>query len=1308
MFSATRVGFAVAIFATALVISVPMPAMAGGGCVFFNANDTDCDGLDDTTVDPCPGTPAVSSPGLLTTLNRCAGPVATCAAAAGNCGAIGEAIRYDAFPTAPTVTTDCNTDSWLGESGTVGNAVGTGVAIDPTSVSAVFGCTDATTQQMLIDERWLDPIVRSYPVPNGTYVVNILWAEAFSGVCTFNGGLGAGSRQCDVIVEGVVEYPLFDQYLEADLQDDGLNNGTGCSSLVVTSVVATVTDGALDISLDELDPSPGDGNCNLKAIEVLALPATCTVPGDCDDGNPCTDDVCNGSNFCENNPNTDPCDDGNSCTSGDACSAGTCAGVTDPDGTSCDDGNLCTDADECTGGVCDGTFNDPDNDGLGGVCDPCPSQALNDCCGPVAVHDAGGVNGTFPGPLDVRLNTNVSAAGCSGAKTDCRGAAWNADFAYNVAASASTCNLANGCPVDSTGLFGCTDAATEDLFKCEHWDAAAAPELLYTFDVPNGPYVVNLLFMNSFSGSALPGQRVFDAAIEGQLVLEDFDQVLAAGGVCDPNVSPCLPVNRAFRADVADGTLDIELLHGLIENTAIKGIEVLQCGCQVDGDCDDGNSCTTDTCNAAGVCQNANVPDATVCDDGLACNEGESCTAGVCGGGAATDCSGTGNQCQADSTCDAGGAEGNCDTLGAPINDSLPCDDGLACNVGETCQSGLCVISFPPDCSGTGDQCNADSTCDPGGAEGNCDIPGGAINEGLACSDGLACNEGETCQSGSCNGGTATDCSGTGDQCNADSTCDAGGAEGNCDTPGGAINEGLACNDGLACNEGETCTAGACNGGTATDCSGTGDQCNADSTCDAGGAEGNCDTPGGPTNEGLACDDGAACNVGETCQSGACTGGAPADCSGTGDQCNADNTCDAGGAEGNCDIAGGPTNEGLPCDDGAACNVGETCSAGACSGGGAADCTGSGGDCATDGACDTGGAEGNCDLPGGPINEGGACDDGDACNVGETCASGVCTGGSAQDCSGTGDDCNADSTCDAGGAEGNCDTPGGAINEGGACDDGNACNVGETCTAGSCGGGSAPDCSTSGDQCNDASCNAAGADGNCDTLTPVTDGTVCDDSSVCSTDDECAAGACVGLPVDCGDGNPCTQDSCDAILGCESTAGPATVCFEAGKSNFQVRQKADPSKNQLKWKWNRGDETIQADTGDPSISTTYALCVYDQTGAVPSLAATLVIAPNAFWDNKDPKGWNYKDKGGAEDGIQKAQLKTGTAGKSKAQVKAKGINIPMPVPVGPDQYFNEDPGLIVQFLSSEGQCWNTEFASPARKNDGEQYKTKSP
>ncbi len=119
------------------------------------------------------------------------------------------------------------------------------------------------------------------------------------------------------------------------------------------------------------------------------------------------------------------------------------------------------------------------------------------------------------------------------------------------------------------------------------------------------------------------------------------------------------------------------------------------------------------------------------------------------------NCSGTGDQCNADSTFDPAGAEGNCDTAGATINEGLPCDDTLACNVGETCQTGVCTGGAAQDCTGTGDQCNADSTCDPAGAEGNCDTAGATINEGLPCDDMLACNEGQTCQTGVCTCGTA-------------------------------------------------------------------------------------------------------------------------------------------------------------------------------------------------------------------------------------------------------------------------------------------------------------------------------------------------------------------------------------------------------------------------------------------------------------------------------------------------------------------------------------------------------------------------
>ncbi|MCZ6652141.1 MAG: cohesin domain-containing protein [Planctomycetota bacterium] len=86
------------------------------------------------------------------------------------------------------------------------------------------------------------------------------------------------------------------------------------------------------------------------------------------------------------------------------------------------------------------------------------------------------------------------------------------------------------------------------------------------------------------------------------------------------------------------------------------------------------------------------------------------------------------------------------------------------------------------------------------------------------------------------------------------------------------IGEGDSCND-KACNEGETCTAGVCAGGSATDCSGTApDACNLDFTCDSGGAEGNCDTPGGTTNEGGACDDAVNCTLNDECLAGTCVG----------------------------------------------------------------------------------------------------------------------------------------------------------------------------------------------------------------------------------------------------------------------------------------------------------------------------------------------------------------------------------------------------------------------------------------------------
>jgi len=51
------------------------------------------------------------------------------------------------------------------------------------------------------------------------------------------------------------------------------------------------------------------------------------------------------------------------------------------------------------------------------------------------------------------------------------------------------------------------------------------------------------------------------------------------------------------------------------------------------------------------------------------------------------------------------------------------------------------------------------------------------------------------------------------------------------------------------------------------------------------------------------------------------------------------------------------------------------------------------------------------------------------------------------------------------------------------------------------------------------------------TSTPLSD-IECTDGDLCTTSDSCADGTCVGVPVDCGDGNDCTEDFCDPSAGC--------------------------------------------------------------------------------------------------------------------------------------------------------------------------------
>jgi hypothetical protein len=83
---------------------------------------------------------------------------------------------------------------------------------------------------------------------------------------------------------------------------------------------------------DDDDPCTVDDECAQgKCVAGKAA--------NCDDGNPCTDDACDPENGCVHAGNENPCDDGNPCTFVDQCSGGKCTAGAPVD---CDDGNPCT------------------------------------------------------------------------------------------------------------------------------------------------------------------------------------------------------------------------------------------------------------------------------------------------------------------------------------------------------------------------------------------------------------------------------------------------------------------------------------------------------------------------------------------------------------------------------------------------------------------------------------------------------------------------------------------------------------------------------------------------------------------------------------------------------------------------------------------------------------------------------------------------------------------------------------------------------------------------------------------------------
>lgn len=255
-----------------------------------------------------------------------------------------------------------------------------------------------------------------------------------------------------------------------------------------------------------------------------------------------------------------------------------------------------------------------------------------------------------------------------------------------------------------------------------------------------------------------------------------------------------------------------------------------------------------------------------------------------------------------------------------------------------------------------------------------------------------------------------------------------------------------------------------------------------------------------------------------------------------------------------------------------------------------------------------------------------------------------------------------------------------------------------------------------GEECDDSNAvDGDGCDSNC-TFTAcgngvTTAGEQCDDGNLAAGD--CCAATCQYEPngSTCDDANPCTNLDACATGGCAGVAAPATSCHAAERTSLTLRDQVLDGRDQLVWRWSRGDAVTPGDLGDPIAGgTSYALCLYDTVGGTPSLAHAPIVIPSGgtcrgkpCWKAVGASGFKRSDRDRAPDGVESLLLRGGGAGKSSIVLVARGASLaPPPLPLA------QDPAVTVQLRSSGGACFGAVYTAPARKSDGTQFRDQTP
>ena len=374
----------------------------------------------------------------------------------------------------------------------------------------------------------------------------------------------------------------------------------GCTQDLCDAIAGTCTHNVLDGSPCNADNTECTANDTCQS--GVCKPGAAKT---CSDGNPCTDDTCDPSGGCVFANNSAGCDDGKICTTGDYCAGGVCnAGKSN----NCDDGNSCTDqtCDPKTGN-CNTTFNALN-------CDDGNACSSNDAC-----------------------KDGVCKAGVT---VDCK----DADLC-----TLDSCDVAGGCKhTISTGV-------------CEDGDACTYGETCTT-GVCNGGAQLNCDDLNPCTADSCEK---------------------LTGCAHTPQNGACNDGNACTDSDVCSGG-------------ACVGAQSPPCA-------SDQNLCTDDVCDPTLGCVHTN--NALPCTDGSVCTQTDTCSGGVCVGGAPLNCADDGNPCTTESCNPISGC--------ASINNAAGCDDGDACTLNDVCSGGTCKSGAAKDCTSLNTTCG-DGKCSLG------------------------------------------------------------------------------------------------------------------------------------------------------------------------------------------------------------------------------------------------------------------------------------------------------------------------------------------------------------------------------------------------------------------------------------------------------------------------------------------------------------------------------------------------------------------------------------------------------------------